>query len=104
MLAWRQRCPSLPLDLFKTEEIPGEDRRALQEVETVATEAAALCDQHAVAAALGHLDLSLEVVGRIKHRGGVAIRSAGERRRPGERRAAGRDTGAGRNQPRGDCR
>src|SRR5262249_59327070 len=47
VLAGRQRVASLPTDTPQADQVPGEDRLALEHIEPVAGEAAALGDQHA---------------------------------------------------------
>ena len=81
VLAGRQRLGAFPLHALQVDEVPDEDRLALEQVEAVAGEAAALGDEHALAAALRDLDLGLEVVGGVEHARRVAVRRAGERRR-----------------------
>ncbi len=54
---------AFPADALQVHQVPEEDRLAFQDVEAVATETATLRDEHAVAAAIGYLDFSLEVVG-----------------------------------------
>ena len=60
---------AFPAHALEVDQVPEEDRLALQQVEAVAGEAAALGDEHALAAALRDLDLGLEVVGGVEELG-----------------------------------
>src|SRR5262249_49367415 len=98
MFARGQYVGGFPLDAFQVDQVPGEHRLALEDVETVASEAPPLGDQHTVAAALRNFDLCLEVVRRVQERRRVAVGRTGERCRPGEDVPAGCDARARREQ------
>ena len=85
---------------FRSTRFQSEHRLALQHVEAVAAEAAALGDEHAFAAALRDFDLGLEVVRGIEDARRVAVGRAGERAGVGEHVAAGGDAGPRRDEPR----
>ena len=67
VLAGCQRLLALPLHALQLDQVPGEDRPALQQVEAVAGEAAAVGDQHALGAALGNVDLGRDRVRPVQH-------------------------------------
>ena len=66
VLAGCERLRTFPLDALEIDQVPGEHRLALEQIEAVAGEAAALGHDHAFGAALRDLDLGLEVVGRSR--------------------------------------
>src|SRR5664279_596199 len=98
VLAGRQHFRSLPLHAFKIDQVPREHWFALQHVEAVAAEAAALGDDHAFSAALRNLDLGLEVVRRIEDAGCVTVRCARDLTGVGKHGAAGAEAGPRRNE------
>ena len=72
VLAGRERRP-LPLRPHDALIVVDEHRLALQQVQAPAVEAAALVDDHAVAAALGHVDLGGDRVGLVEQARHVAF-------------------------------
>jgi hypothetical protein len=89
VLTRRERVRALPADPLQVDQVPQEHRLALQQIEAVATEAAALGHDHPVRAALRDLHVGLEVVRRVEDEGRVAVRRAGELAGPGELVAPG---------------
>ena len=74
---------------LQIDEVVQEHGLALQHIEPVAAEPAALGHDHAFGAALRDLDLGLEVVRRVENARRVAVRRAGDLAGPGELGAAG---------------
>ena len=66
------------LDPLQVDQVPEEHRLALEQVEAVAAEPAALGHDHALGAALRDLDLGLEVVRGVEDARRVAVRRAGQ--------------------------
>src|SRR5215831_9641582 len=66
VLAGRQCLRSLPAHALEIDEVPQKHRLALQQIETVAAEATALGDDHALGAALRNVDVGREGVRCIK--------------------------------------
>src|SRR5215470_15087803 len=66
VLAWHQCLRSLPAHAFQVDEVPQKHRLALEHIEPVTAEAAALGHDHAFGAALRDVDLGLEGVGRVE--------------------------------------
>src|SRR5215471_12930075 len=66
VLAWHQCIRSLPAHAFQVDEVPQKLRLALEHIEPVTAEAAALGHDHAFGAARRDVDLSLEGVRRVE--------------------------------------
>ena len=104
VLAWRQRVQSLPARALHVEEVIQEYGLVLQQIETVAAEAAALGDDHAFGTALGDVDLRREVERGVEYAWSVAVRRTGDLAGPSERRTAGGKARTGRDDPGRDGR
>src|SRR5262249_56796417 len=66
VLAWQQCIRSLPAHALKVDEVPQKHRLALEHIEPVTAEAAALGHDHAFGAARWDVDLGLEGVRRVE--------------------------------------
>ena len=98
------RLGAFPADPLQVHQVPEEHRLALEQIEAVAAEAAALRDDHPFGAALRDLHLGLEVVRGVEDARRVAVGRAGQLAGVGEHVAAGRDAGPRRDEPRGHGR
>ena len=97
-----ERIGAFPTHAFQVEEIPDVDRLAFQQVEAPASESAALCHEHAFAAALRHLDLGTDPVRRAEELWRVAHRDARQRPEVGEFSPSGREARPRRDHTRGE--
>src|SRR6266545_1122907 len=74
VFAGRKRVLALPLHHFELDQVPSEDRLALQQIEAVAAEVTAIGDQHAFRAAFRNLNVrrdGVRPVQQIRRAGGA---------------------------------
>ena len=91
---------AFPLHPLQVDQVPQEHRLALEQVEAVAGEAPARGQDHALGAALRHLDVGGDGVGGVQQQRRVALRQADHRPRVDELRAPGGDVRARRDDAR----
>jgi hypothetical protein len=89
VLARRQRLLAFPAGPLQVEEVVGEDRFALEQVEAVTAEAAAVRYDHPVAAVIGDFHLRGDGVGPAYGVGRIGVGRPGQRTRVGEDAAPG---------------
>src|SRR5208282_26804 len=91
VLAGRKRVRAFPAGTFIVHQVPEEHRLALEQVEPIAPKPSTGGQNHALRAAFGHFDFSLDVVGTIQQQRRITLRNAGDRLRIDKFAPAGGD-------------